>query len=166
MASITAFQTKTKCKMGCPCHCHVKTEVQIPSWLKSVVGTLFVSYTGSPLWGKLPCDHKKCEASGKGTSAMTTYTYHFPTWLVSRAFAFSLERKSLQGTNGSWTFHIPKMLTDKEPVWRIVDHGTVQQLAGILSQGQVSPCDMNPDGKSLLHVSEPAPKVRLECVAD
>ncbi|CCC09297.1 hypothetical protein SMACR_09069 [Sordaria macrospora] len=151
MTSITAFQAKTKCKMGCPCRCHIKTGVQTPSWLKSVVGTLFVSYTGSPLWGKLPCDHKKCEASDKGTKAMTTYTYHFPTWLVSRALTFSLEKKTLQGINGSWTLHIPKMLTDKEPVWRILDHGTVQQLAGILGQGQVSPCDMNPDGKSLLH---------------
>ncbi|KAK3388973.1 ankyrin repeat-containing domain protein, partial [Sordaria brevicollis] len=151
LTSIAAFQTKFKCKMACPCRCHVKTEVQTPSWLKSVVGTLFVSYTGSQLWGKLPCDHKRCEASGKGSSAMTTYTWHFPTWMVSRALAFSLERKSLRGTNGSWTLHIPKMLTGADPIWRILDHGTVQQLAGILGQGQVSPCDMNPDGKSLLH---------------
>ncbi|KAJ4416191.1 hypothetical protein N0V85_002377 [Neurospora sp. IMI 360204] len=43
------------------------------------------------------------------------------------------------------------MLTGADSVWRILDHGTVQQLAGILGQGQVSPCDINPDGKSLLH---------------
>lgn len=109
-----------------------------------------MSYTGSPLWGKLPCNHKRCEASDKGTSVMTTYTYHFPTWMASRALALSLKQRSLRSTNGSWTLHIP-MLTGADPVWRILDHGTVQQLAGILSQEQVSPYDMNPDGKSLLH---------------
>ncbi|OLN95764.1 putative ankyrin repeat protein [Colletotrichum chlorophyti] len=43
------------------------------------------------------------------------------------------------------------MLPDESPVWRFVNYGTVRQVADLLPKSGIAPCDINKDGKSLLH---------------
>ncbi|KAM0322257.1 hypothetical protein ACHAQA_009545 [Verticillium albo-atrum] len=81
----------------------------------------------------------------------TAYTYHFPSWMVAKAVFFEMSKNDLCGYSASWTLHIPKVLSDSDPVWRFINYGTVPQVMEILSRKQVAACDMNRDGKSLLH---------------
>ncbi|KAG7119088.1 Serine/threonine-protein phosphatase 6 regulatory ankyrin repeat like [Verticillium longisporum] len=80
-----------------------------------------------------------------------SYTYHFPSWMVAKAVFFEMFKNDLLGYSASWTLHIPKVLGDGDPIWRFINYGTVPQVSDILSKKQVSACDMNRDGKSLLH---------------
>ncbi|KAK1832451.1 ankyrin repeat-containing domain protein [Podospora conica] len=143
----TSYST-AKCQDICPCQCHAVKRIGTPTWLKSVIGTLFYSYSGTPLMGRAPCNYIPCQQSG---AVGTRFNYHFPTWIVKRAVSVSLTRHNLCGIGGSWTISIPKTLSDGDPVWRCINYGTVPQLAALLAQGLVNACDMNQDGKSLLH---------------
>ncbi|KAM0532302.1 hypothetical protein ACHAPP_007091 [Verticillium nonalfalfae] len=73
------------------------------------------------------------------------------SWMVAKAVFFEMSKNDLLGYSASWTLHIPKVLSDGDPIWRFINYGTVPQVIEILSKKQVSACDMNRDGKSLLH---------------
>ena len=96
-----------------------------------------------------PCNYVPC----KHISTLgSRFSYHFPSWLVRRALSASFIRHNIVGIGGSWTISIPKMITDEDPIWRCINYGTAVEVAGLLAQGRVNACDMNKDGKSLLHV--------------
>lgn len=150
LVSVATTKAVTGCDYPCPCQCHIRSSYETPTWLKTAFGVLFASYTGSPVWGRQPCNYRPCMRSG---ASQTSYTWHFPTWMIAKAVALSFSRSSLTGLGGSWSLHIPKSLAGDNPVWRFLNYGTVPQLVDVMSSGVASPCDMNEDGKSLLHVS-------------
>ncbi|KZL67134.1 ankyrin repeat protein (B-cell lymphoma 3-encoded protein) [Colletotrichum tofieldiae] len=137
-----------QCDDICPCDCHVTRTVEAPRWLRGLFGTLFYTYSGSPIFGRLPCNYLPCRKTGDGGHQ---YTYYFPSWWLARALYVSFSRQNLIGIGGSWTFRIPKMLDGGHPIWRFVNFGTVRQGADLLPKFDVSICDINKDGKSLLH---------------
>lgn len=141
-----------RCKDECPCQCHVRSNIKTPSWLRAVVSSLFISYTGSPLWARPSCNYPPCKDT---TGQAASYTYHFPRWMVTRSVCLSLVQHNLGGLGGSWALSIPKVLDGGDPVWRFVNYGTVPQLADIQGRKVVAPCDMNQDRKSRLHVLTP-----------
>ncbi|KAL9947876.1 hypothetical protein D7B24_007615 [Verticillium nonalfalfae] len=148
LIGITGCQSVTKCQTTCPCNCHVRTAIRSPTWVRGVLGSLFLSYAGSPISGRPDCNYMPCQRS---KSVGTAYTYHFPSWMVAKAVFFEMSKNDLLGYSASWTLHIPKVLSDGDPIWRFINYGTVPQVIEILSKKQVSACDMNRDGKSLLH---------------
>ncbi|KAJ4011039.1 hypothetical protein NW766_007671 [Fusarium irregulare] len=148
LVSVATTKAVTGCDYPCPCQCHIRSSYETPTWLKTAFGVLFASYAGSPVWGRQPCNYRPCMRSG---ASQTSYTWHFPTWMIAKAVAFSFSRSSLTGLGGSWSLHIPKSLAGDNPVWRFLNYGTVPQLVDVMSSGVASPCDMNEDGKSLLH---------------
>ncbi|OBR03067.1 B-cell lymphoma 3-encoded protein [Colletotrichum higginsianum IMI 349063] len=137
-----------QCDDICPCDCHVKSTVEAPRWIRGLFGTLFYTYSGSPVFGRLPCNYIPCRKTGDGGHQ---YTYYFPSWWLARALYVSFSRQNLIGIGGSWTFSIPKMVDGGHPIWRFVNSGTVRQVADLLPKFGVSTCDINKDGKSLLH---------------
>ncbi|KAK2047654.1 ankyrin [Colletotrichum somersetense] len=137
-----------QCDSICPCDCHVRRTIEAPRWLRGLFGTLFYTYSGSPIFGRLPCNYLPCRKTGDGGHQ---YTYYFPSWWISRALYVSFTRQNLTGIGGSWTLRIPKMLDGGHPIWRFVNSGTVRQVAELLPKFGVSLCDINQDGKSLLH---------------
>ncbi|PNH45774.1 hypothetical protein VD0004_g2207 [Verticillium dahliae] len=148
LVGITGCQSVTKCQTTCPCNCHVRTAIRSPTWVRGVLGSLFLSYAGSPISGRPDCNYMPCKRS---KSVGTAYTYHFPSWMVAKAVFFEMSKNDLLGYSASWTLHIPKVLSDGDPIWRFINYGTVPQVIDILAKKQVSACDMNRDGKSLLH---------------
>ncbi|EEY23143.1 B-cell lymphoma 3-encoded protein [Verticillium alfalfae VaMs.102] len=138
LIGITGCQSVTKCQTTCPCNCHVRTAIRSPTWVRGVLGSLFLSYAGSPISGRPDCNYMPCQRS---KSVGTAYTYHFPSWMVAKAVFFEMSKNDLLGYSASWTLHIPKVLSDGDPIWRFINYGTVPQVIEILSK-KVSACDM------------------------
>ncbi|KAI2465604.1 ankyrin [Annulohypoxylon bovei var. microspora] len=148
--SVEAVDLIEKCEDFCPCNCHLRKTGATPSWLRGVIGSVFYSYTGSPIFGRRPCNYLPCKRAGKREHQ---YTYHFPTWMLARSVSMYFTRTHLAGVGGSWTLSIPKALSDVHPIWRFINYGTVPQVAEMLPKYGIAPCDVNKDGKSLLHFS-------------
>lgn len=56
-----AVSHRVPCRNWCPCVCHTKRKVKmtLPAVMASLLGTMFVGYTGMPVVNK-PCDFRGC----------------------------------------------------------------------------------------------------------
>ena len=69
------------CRSWCPCACHLKRKFNLtaPGMMESVVGKMFMGYSGLPVLNK-PCDFRGCRDRQNATA---TIEYWFPWWFVS-----------------------------------------------------------------------------------
>lgn len=71
---------RNRCHSRCKCQCHKMSQARTSSWMKAVVGTLFLQYQTSVLWGSPPCNEVMC----RSRSATTVhFQFQFPSWLTS-----------------------------------------------------------------------------------
>lgn len=70
------------CQNWCPCDCHAKQRRKktVPGIMESLLGTMFVGYSGMPILNK-PCDFRGCRHQQQTSASIE---YWFPWWLVSK----------------------------------------------------------------------------------
>jgi len=103
------FLRRRKCQPWCACRCHSSTRFNMPQLLQSVIGQLFVGYTGLPTLMS-SCDLPTDTCQGTGQSFMQI-NYYFPTWFLSRALTFSLRTSEFQRPE-----HSLRMLNVRSPL--------------------------------------------------
>ncbi|KAM7193002.1 Ankyrin repeat-containing domain protein [Rhypophila sp. PSN 637] len=69
----------TNCRPGCPCSCHMSQRSASPSILNSILGRLFIGYSGLPVVSQR-CDDDECRGA---RSKQVSVEYWFPTSILS-----------------------------------------------------------------------------------
>lgn len=84
---------RARCSPLCWCACHRERRVETPSLLRSIVGYLYIGYTGIP---KLTpsCNDPSCYGN---SPALLNVHYFFPRWLISHAVFIAVRSASAGG---------------------------------------------------------------------
>lgn len=145
--------TTSDCDPFCSCQCHIKSQIQTPHWLHSVLGTLLYSSTVLPLSSSQPCNLLSCRRSGPGS---TRLSYFFPSWAVARVFHMTSTWRSVNGADATWTARMPRVISDDAPLWYHLKRREMNKIKLLFGNGQASPYDVDIMGSSVLHVGHPA----------
>jgi len=153
---------RTTCEPTCRCRCHIRTRIQTPLWLRSVIGTSFVDYGASPTSRKATCDSARC----------TNKSHHsvnigilFPAWLLRKGIYISTSMSWLTGAGASLHIRFPRVIDDTDVQWLIYLED-MKRVQGLISQGRLLPWDITEHGVPFLMVRNetfqiPVAKTRL-----
>jgi hypothetical protein len=138
---------KGRCQWGCRCICHRGYLSRSPERLESLLGKLFLGYTGCPKFSST-CNRPDCARQG-GIAA--SVSYFFPTWFTARAVYFTWTYTSAHDPEPCIT--VPRVRTDEALIFEYAVKGSVNGVKWLLETGRGSPYDVNPRGRSALTVS-------------
>lgn len=155
-AYIRASVSKGPCHWNCPCQCHPRKGMESPRWLTEVLGTLFYSHTGTTLLRLRPCNYPACT---QRENASCQLTYHFPRWMVKRAFMFTASYRDLGGISASWSIGLPRTISASHKAWQCIERYESDEFLRLLRGRFISSNDMaDDDGTPLLVVSHKKPQ--------
>ncbi|KAF2124067.1 ankyrin [Dothidotthia symphoricarpi CBS 119687] len=125
-----------RCPRRCPCQCHIPLQGSTPKWLKGLIGSAFVNFTGTPLLNHRSCNFKKCGNQDPG-SGSARFQYFFPSWLLPLGIELTSSWRSLGGLGGTWTLRIPRICFDSviynKLFYLFEDRFTVEDLQKFMS---------------------------------
>lgn len=132
-----------KCIGWCSCVCHTQSSIRSPWFLKTVMGVLVIEYTG-----KGPsCDEHSCRGS-RTPSTSINMTYHLPPYLMNRYVAMLIKYTSVDGPK--FSLRLPRMMDWQHSLFKHANHGDLEAIQSLFSQGRASPHDVNPCGTNAL----------------
>lgn len=134
------------CKSWCSCCCHAQQSVRFPRVLKTMIGSLFIGYSGIPIL-TAPCNEKMCL---KRSSPSMHVSYYFPTWFLSRVLNFTASFNAFKGPQ--LNLNVPRLVGWMHPLWRLAHSNHVASIQKLFVEGLASPFDVNAYGQSALHV--------------
>jgi len=141
-----AERFKSTCNNWCSCICHTRRTAKSSSLLKSVLGSLFIGYTGFPTLTPA-CNEAKCS---KRSSPKVEITYYFPLWFLSRVMSITAVLSDARGPE--LNLRMPRMVGWTSPLWRSAQADDLFTVRSIFASGMASPFDVNAYGQSALHV--------------
>lgn len=138
--------SRTICKPSCSCVCHRPYQLTTPALLKSLVGRLAISYTGSTILS-LPCTERKCRRQGQTSASLT---YRLPQWLLPLALHTTLSSTAL---NTHLNLNTLRILPDSAEVFSVLSRGDLSKLRDLFISNQASIHDMSTTNWTLLHTA-------------
>lgn len=133
------------CRTGCPCSCHAQQRSSTPGILNSILGRLFIGYSGFPALSP-KCDSSGClGARGKQVSM----EYWFPMSVWSSFVRIQL----LSNLNGgpSLCLDVLRRIPDSSQSVDFAQKGDIRGLKHLFRHGLASPRDISSSrGYSLL----------------
>ena len=149
--------TRSFCEQECCCACHKRGRVRSPSYLNTVLGSLLIGYCVLP-WITRICDNNNCG----GCSPYLAYTYAFPQWLLNRVVAFRLAYDRSKGPE--LCLRIIRMRASHDFIFRVAGYrgdttgeAAVLHLKTLFANGEASVLDVDPYGRTALHVRSKPP---------
>ena len=140
-----------QCTDNCACNCHAKTEIYSPDGLRSLLGQLFVGYSGLPVV-KNACSHTNCARKKAHTSSVT---YFFPHWWVAQRMLSLVVRMMVLG-GPEVTLKFPRIVPATARIFRHCYLGEVDSLRALFATGLGCPADTDAKtGATPLHVRYP-----------
>ncbi len=141
------FLRQHKCDASCDCNCHIHTRARSPQMLQSVLGSLFVGYTGLPALAST-CSNIKCQRSSEG---FLQIDYLFPPWFLARIVSMAMRFKDSKIPDLS--MRVLNVRSSYEAVFLSAREGDAELVRYFLTMGQASVQDVTHDsGHSPLHV--------------
>lgn len=138
------------CRRWCPCACHAKQKLKLAAqgMMESLLGKIFVGYSGLPVLNK-QCDFRGCRDRQNATA---TIEYWFPWWFVSMNTKFCLTY--LPWTGPQFQLSTVRRVPDDSQSIAFAMQGNIDGLKHLFSQGLISPRDVSDSrGFSLMRVS-------------
>ena len=136
---------KDECPHDCPCNCHRPSRGAqlIPSFLRSWCGQLHVPHTlSAAFWPSLiPCDHTKCV---RGRQQVQNIKYTVPQWFAHVEATIRFEALPIH-----LCIQTPRVV----PSLLYLHTISFDELKIKLSTRELTLCDVESDGRSVLHVS-------------
>ncbi|KAI0410478.1 ankyrin repeat-containing domain protein [Xylaria grammica] len=147
-ASVRVELSVESCAPTCRCQCHRRTRLESSRWLTDALGSLFYSYVGTPFPIVRSCNTAECI---QAPSSSYQLTYHFPRWMLNRAFTLAVTHASLGGLSGSWSISFPRAIPVFHKAWHHIRRHEPMELRKLLRQRVVCVSDMaDDDGTPLL----------------
>lgn len=149
--SVIGIQTSRdwdrQCEIGCDCQCHNQSTFSIPTPLRFILGTLFIGYSGSIIFGSTKCN-EKCQRLGRSSLHLT---YYFPSWFIAKVILYSYTR--IWPTGPSYSLQVSRIRPKSSDVFMAATVGDIDWLCSLFQQGKASPFDVAAeDGQSVLQV--------------
>jgi hypothetical protein len=143
----SAFR-RHSCEGFCSCDCHKLYRFNTPQSAYSLLGTLFVGYSGWPSWRR-PCNEPLCQRQSIPSIALT---YFFPPWLVARMLHVAFSLTYMNGPKVSLA--MPRTIAGNSEIFTFAIRGDLGGIKSLFSQGLASPFDVcESNGRTALHVS-------------
>ncbi|KAK4206389.1 ankyrin repeat-containing domain protein, partial [Rhypophila decipiens] len=136
-----------RCLSGCNCQCHyARTQSSTPMWLKSVLGTMSLSYNSIPFFRSMRCDNNSCRRS---RTSSVSFNYYLPSWSLNRYLAVNIDLQSLVGPGAS--IQLPRIIpTSNAHFWHFIRTGNVQGIKEDIRDGLLfCPTDRSNYGYSI-----------------
>lgn len=136
-------------EQGCTCACHKRSRIKSLSYLNAVFGSLLVGYSAKP-WVTRTCDSADC----RSRSTTVTYTYAFPHWFLNRIVTLKMAYDQSRGPELCLRFVRVRPRYDSifAPTATSTDEVAIRHIQLLLSSGEASVRDVDPYGRSALHV--------------
>ena len=135
------------CDPRCPCICHREKKGRTPDAFTSLIGKLFIGYSGTPI-GSIPCSIRSCRNS---VAFRAKATYIFPAWFIGKSISLLLWKT--QKAELSMLLKVRNYSQDE----KIFQHLGVKDWTKVellIRHDRVSPNDLESAyGQTLMHVS-------------
>lgn len=139
---------RRRCHSWCRCVCHTKKSVNTPKFLRSIMGILFIGYTGVPALSP-SCDIDVCSGNSEG---LLQVHYFFPPWFLAKVVSIALRVSRAYGPE--LCLRVANVRADGDPIFRHCYFGNVEAVRSLLVSGEASVLDINAgNGNSLLHTA-------------
>ena len=142
LPNVTSIQPITlglvmTCFANCTCVCHRYHRRNSPTLIERFLGILFLGYCG------LPCVTPKCDNSScmQRSTPRALVMYHFPAWLLARAFLLTARWFMTNGLE--FSIRIPRMLSGTARTFSTAEKGNIESMKALFRQGLGSPFDVN-----------------------
>lgn len=148
------------CRSLCACICHRETKLRLPNWMESIVGTLFLGYSGMPTASFLSskCTEVACQ---RNRSALISVQYCFPRWFL--AWRMIILRNNYSSLNGiQISVRTPRVVGSWTEIFAAAQTGNVGMIRLLISEGRASPFDVAPDGSTPIWVSRNTFTLKIE----
>ena len=146
------FLRRQKCDPWCTCACHKQSRAETPQFLQSIVGALFVGYTGLPLLTP-PCNSKKCHRTGEG---FLLVNYYFPQWFLARIISVAVRYNETNIRKPEISMRVLNSQSRSEGIFQSSIRGDANAVKHFLTSGKASILDVTDDsGHTPLHVRNP-----------
>lgn len=142
------FLRQRKCDVLCKCRCHTYARASTPDSLQSVVGKLFIGYSGLPALTPA-CTNDTCLRTSEG---FLQVNYYFPRWFLARIVhvGVGFNRRS---TIPKMTLRVLHVRDTFEDIFISARFNDVESVEYQLTTGRASVFDVTEDsGHSPLHV--------------
>ncbi|CEI68151.1 unnamed protein product [Fusarium venenatum] len=140
VSAISITTTKTisgTSQVRCACSCHRIKLFRSPMLLDSIIGGLFVGYTGRPNI-RQPCNVPRCK---EHCSSLIQVTYTFPRWFVAKLISAALLLKP--AADPSMTVAVHRLVAKDSNVFYYSKIGNIEKLKQLFSSGGASPNDVH-----------------------
>ena len=138
-----------KCRLDCTSQRHFQaTDYCSPSWLKPVLGSIFLSYQDHPSLGHGKCNQTTCCRS----QTQGHLSYYFPAWLWRRTISLSVSAWSLNRSGASLHLTVSRLLSAKNRIWADLNRSPVHIVIFEVRASALLPSDRIEYGMSLLSV--------------
>jgi hypothetical protein len=125
------------CERRCLCQCHIPLKAATPRWLRNLMGTTFVNFTGAPLLNHRSCDFRPC-ANTKHGKGSVRLNYIFPVWLLRTSIKIMASWGDLTGVSGTWSLRVPRAITDVDGYNRLYRAVSQKSMAKIRREMDIS----------------------------
>lgn len=143
--------TSRRCGHRCRCRCHTTSQMQTPSWLRSVVGEHLVRYNAVPFFDKRPCDSPRCRA---GTEKFIRLRLHFPSWLLRSAIHIAMSWHACGGLGAAMFLGVSRPVSFGL-TWAAIRFNHLDGVRRAISIGGILPTDIDDTtGEAILAVSK------------
>ena len=138
---------RSPCLPYCRCACHHVQVFRSSNSLHNAVGALFIGYAGYPFQALQECT----EACSTSKSSSEVYVYYvFPTWLLTRAVAFTIGK--IPHGNINLNLSTRRVIPIGAEIFRLIKFNDVDNIKELLRLGLASPYDSDKSGISVLAV--------------
>ena len=161
-ATTTFELTRNSCELDCSCTCHKTSRFRSPTFMTTIVGSLFLGYNAVP-WFSRNCDSAFCRSH----SSKLAYTYAFPRWFVNRVIILKISNTRLGGPE--LCLRLARMRPKESGIFSAAgdmsDEVAVYHVRRLLLAGEASVLDVTPDGETALQVNRNVLIVEI-CIVD
>ena len=150
LAPLSHFRkTSANCTYLCSCKCHRLGGFRTPEILRSIVGSIFIDYSGIPVLNS-KCDNTAC-VNANGQSSLRI-SYYFPRWFLSRMVSAILSYNLRDGPELSH-LRTPRVRPVDAAIFVTAREGDVVKMRRLFKERSASPFDVDVNGYSALFVS-------------
>jgi hypothetical protein len=114
------------CTFNCDCSCHSQRLLRPTPLLNSILGRLFIGYTGAPFLDKR-CDSPRCR---RRTLPAVHVIYYFPRWFFMRALFLTVSNTLVPSI--SLTF--PRVIPGGSTIFRYIRLGNTEGVKNLFTQ--------------------------------
>lgn len=129
----TTFRVQTSvysgCRALCARLCHKESRLRSPKWMETIIGTMFLSYSGISVGFSRKCTEVGCL---RNDSSHISVYYYFPCWFLQRMIILRSRYSLLNGNYIS--VKTPRVVGAWTDIFEAAQHCQVEKIRSLLSQ--------------------------------